>query len=176
VLGHGRSPETVDKGEGVTKTAGPTSAFFLSYFQFRESSWFVNAPEIDKIFDKLREAENGSIIRLGLPDSEDPVEAIIFEPSAQRPPGYETGIFVSVPSESEKIYYLDPEASREQGKLVLKVFSLRGGNGEQKGATSTVGHDLLSEFDYLRHAPDVKMGGGAIGEQYSKAKGILDIG
>jgi hypothetical protein len=136
----------------------------------------VNAPEIDKIFDKLREAEDGSIIRLGLRESEDPVEAIIFEPGPQRPTGYETGIFVSVPSESKKIYYLDPEESREKGKLVLKVISLDGDNGEQKPRANVVGDDLLPEFAYLRNAPDVKRGGGAAGEEYSKAKGILDVG
>ena len=136
----------------------------------------MNAPEIDKIFDKLREAENGSIIKLGLPDSEDPVEAIIFEPSPQRPAGYETGIFVSVPSESEKVYYLDPEASREKGRLVLKVLPLMGDNGEQKPRGNLVDDDLLSEFDYLRKAPDIQRGGGATGEEYSKAKGILDVG
>jgi len=136
----------------------------------------VNGPEIDKIFDKLREAEHGSIIKLGLPNSNDPVEAIIFEPSPQRPPGYETGIFVSVPSDNEKIYYLDPEASREKGRLVLKVLSLNGENGNSKPEGNATGIDPLAEFDYLREAPDIKRGGGATGEQYSKAKGLLDVG
>jgi hypothetical protein len=136
----------------------------------------VNAPEIDKIFDKLREAENGSIIKLGLPDSDDPVEAIIFEPSPQRPVGYEDGIFVSVPSESEKVYYLDPEASKEKGRLVLKVLPAVTTNGAQAAKVNLLSDNVLDELDYLKTAPDVKRGGGATGEQYSKSKGLLDVG
>jgi hypothetical protein len=132
----------------------------------------LNAPEIERIFDKLREAEHGSIIKLGLPDSEDPVEAIIFEPSAGRPSGYETGIFVMVPAEAEKVYYLDPEASKEKGKLILKVFPMKQGKPSDKADNDL----LLSEFENIRSAPDIRRGGGTMGEACSKAKGVIDVG
>jgi hypothetical protein len=132
----------------------------------------LNAPEIERIFDKLREAEHGAIIKLGLPDSEDPVEAIIFEPNAGRPSGYEAGIFVMIPSESEKVYYLDPEASKEKGKLVLKVFPMK----QKKPSDKADNDSLLSEYEDLRSAPDVMRGGGATGEACSKAKGVIDVG
>ncbi len=132
----------------------------------------MNAPDIERIFDKLRVAEHGSIIKLGLPGSDGPVEAIIFEPSSGRPSGYENGIFVTVPSESEKVYYLDPEASKEKGKLILKAFPKK-----QKKASDKAHNDLLlSEYEGLRSAPDVMRGGGATGEACSKAKGVIDVG
>ena len=123
----------------------------------------VNAPEIDKLFERLRAAEHGAVIKLGLSDSEKPVEAIIFEPGPQRAPGYEAGVFVMVPSEADKAYYLDPEASKEKGRLMLKDYPM---------AHIT----LLEEFKYIRNAPDIKRGGGAKGEAYSKDKGIVDVG
>lgn len=131
----------------------------------------MNAPEIDKIFEKLREVGHGSIIKLGLPESDGPVEAIIFEPNPHRPQGYESGVFVSVPSEDDKVYYLDPEASREKGRLILKVLPT---NVKKKVEAPDLDH-LLREFEHVRQAPDVKRGGGAIGESYSKSKGVIDL-
>lgn len=136
----------------------------------------MDTPEIDKFFDAWRGAENGSIIPLNLPDSDDPVSAIIFEPSPQRPAGYETGIFVAVLSETEKLYYLDPEASRERGKLVVKAVTEMPRNGAHTAKGNPVDENLFDEFDYLQKAPDVKRGGGATGEQCSKSKGLLDVG
>ena len=132
----------------------------------------MNAPEIDKIFEKLRGADLGSVIKLGLPDSGDPVEAIIFEPDDRRPNGYESGIFVSVPSEADKIYYLDPEASREQGKLILKVLP----SSERAGKSIPEIDRMLAEFEHIRRAPDVKRGGGTAEEARSKSTGIVDVG
>lgn len=149
----------------------PGRIFFVPE-SMNESNEPVNAPEIDRIFDKLREAEHGSIIKLGLPDFEGPVEAIIFEPSPQRPPGCEDGIFILVPSEGEKVYYLDPYASKEEGRLVVKVLPIKADK-----PTVDFGVDaLLAEFDYIREAPDIKRGGGTAGEACSKAKGIVDVG
>ena len=132
----------------------------------------LNAPEIDKIFAKLRDADHGSIIKLGLPDSNDPVEAIIFEPGDRRPNGYESGVFVSVPSEADKVYYLDPEASREQGRLILKVLP---SNAQKEKVTPEIDR-LLAEFEHIRRAPDVKRGGGTAGEACSKGMGVVDVG
>jgi len=132
----------------------------------------VNAPEIDKLFERLRAAEHGAVIKLGLSDSEKPVEAIIFEPGPQRAPGYETGVFVMVPSEADKAYYLDPEASKEKGRLVLKVLSMPAEKTNDVPAHIT----LLEEFEYIRNASDIKCGGGAKGEACSKDKGIVDVG
>ena len=132
----------------------------------------MNAPEIDRIFDKWREAEHGSIIKLGLPDSEGPIEAIIFEPSPQRPPGCEDGIFIMVPSEGEKEYYLDPHASKEKGRLVMKDLSIEA----EKPAVDQGVDALLAEFDHIRNAPDIKRGGGTTGEACAKAKGIVEVG
>lgn len=132
----------------------------------------MNAPEIERIFDKLREAEHGSIIKLGLPDSDDPVEAIIFEPSPGRPAGYEAGIFVMLPAEAEKVYYLDPEASKEKGRLVLKVLPMK----LKKPSDKANNDSLLSEYEHIRNAPDIRRGGGTTGEACSKAKGVIDVG
>ena len=132
----------------------------------------MNAPDIERIFDKLRVAEHGSIIKLGLPGSDGPVEAIIFEPSSGRPSGYENGIFVTVPSESEKVYYLDPEASKEKGRLILKVFP----SNQKKPSDKANNDSLLPDYEEIRSAPDVKRGGGTAGEACSKAKGVIDVG
>jgi hypothetical protein len=128
----------------------------------------VNAPEIERIFERLREAEHGAIIKLGVSDTGEPVEGIIFEPSFKRPPGFESGIFITIPSESEKVYYLDPEASKEEGRLIIKEL------GEPVAKPSP--EDLLKEFEHVRNAPGVKRGGGTTGEACSKAKGIIDVG
>lgn len=132
----------------------------------------VNASEIDRIFEKLREAEHGAVIKLGLSDSEKPVDAIIFEPAPSRPDGYENGVFVTVPSDDGKVFYLDPEASREQGRLILKVLPLP---AEKRDAPS-LAEDSLAEFGQIRQAPDIKRGGGTSGETCSKHKGIIDAG
>lgn len=132
----------------------------------------MNAPEIERIFEKLREAEHGAIIKLGVSDTGEPVEGIIFEPSFERPPGFESGIFITIPSEAEKVYYLDPEASKEQGRLIIKVLPAKLGEPVAKPSPE----DLLKEFEELRNAPGVKRGGGTTGEACSKAKGIIDVG
>jgi hypothetical protein len=129
----------------------------------------VNASEIDRIFEKLREAEHGAVIKLGLPDSEKPVEAIIFEPAPSRPAGHENGVFVTVPSDDGKVFYLDPEASREQGRLILKVLPLQA----EKPDAPPMPEDSLGQ---IRQAPDIKRGGGTSGETCSKHKGIIDAG
>lgn len=132
----------------------------------------VNAPEIDRIFEKYRQAEPGEVIKLELPDSDEVVDARIFEPSPNRPPGHEAGIFVTIPSETEKYYYLDPDASKEKGRLVLKVIPQEVDKKNQAMDTESI----LSEFERIRNAPDVRRGGGATGETCSKHKGIVDIG
>ncbi len=132
----------------------------------------MNAPEIDRIFEKLRQAEHGEVIKLGLPDSGEVVDAIIFEPSPNRPPGHEAGIFVTIPSETEKYYYLDPDASKEKGRLVLKVLPQE----SDKKSHAKAPESILSEFEHIRNAPDIRRGGGAMGETCSKHKGIVDIG
>lgn len=131
----------------------------------------MNAPEIDRIFEKLRKAGHGSIIKFDASNSGQPVEGIIFEPGPKRPPGFESGVFVMVPSEKSRVYYLDPDASREQGRLVIQVL---GAKAEQSAEASPP-PDLLKELEYIQNAPGVKRGGGATAEAYSKHKGVVEI-
>jgi hypothetical protein len=132
----------------------------------------MDAVEIDRIFAQLRTAGHGTIIKLALNDTGQPVEAIIFEPSPQRPAGFEDGIFAMVPSNGNKVYYLDPIASKEQGQLIVHLM----GTKEQASASPPSLESVLKEFEYLKRAPDVKQGGGVTGEARAKAKGIIDLG
>ncbi len=134
-----------------------------------EEVFIVNQPKIDEIFDKLRKAGHGAVIKFDASNSGQSIEGIIFEPGTQRPSGYESGIFVSVPSDEKLIYYLDPEASREEGRLVIKLIELK----PKKPAPEVGPEELLKDFEHLRQAPDVKRGGGAAGEACSKHKGIV---
>jgi hypothetical protein len=130
----------------------------------------VNSPEIDRLFDKLRKAGNGAVIKLDTSNKGAIVEGVIFEPSAGRPPGFESGIFVKVPSEESKIYYLDPEASREQGRIIMQMLEVK-----KNPPPETVPEDFLREFEHLQTASDVKRGGGATNEARSKATGTIDL-
>lgn len=129
----------------------------------------MNAPKIDEIFDKLRKAGHGAVVKFDANSSGEPVEGIIVEPGPQRPSGYESGIFVTVPSDEKHIYYLDPEASREQGRLVIQMIEMK----NEKSPPMAPPEELLREFEHLRQAPDVRRGGGAAGEACSKHKGIV---
>ncbi|RJP69473.1 MAG: hypothetical protein C4532_11000 [Candidatus Abyssobacteria bacterium SURF_17] len=131
----------------------------------------MNAPEIDKIFEKLRKAGHGSIIKFDASNSGQPVEGIIFEPSPKRPPGYESGVFVMVPSEKNRVYYLDPDASKEQGRLIIQVI----GPKAEQSAEQPSPEELLKDFEDVWKASHVKRGGGATGEAYSKHKGIIEV-
>lgn len=133
----------------------------------------MNGPEIDQVFEKLREAGHGSVVKLELPDSDGLVEALVFEPGPRRPPGYEDGVFVVVPSEADKVFYLDPEASREKGRLILKVPSMM---ADKPTVPNLSPDDMLKEYEYLRNEPHIKLGGGTSGDMHSKAKGIIDVG
>jgi hypothetical protein len=132
----------------------------------------VNSPEIDKIFEKLRKAGHGSIIKFDASNTGQPVEGIIFDPGLGRPPGYESGVFVMVPSDSKHVYYLDPEASKKQGRLIIQMIDKK----EEESAPESLVEDSLKEFEYIRKAPDIKRGGGATGETQSKYVGIVDVG
>ncbi len=131
----------------------------------------MNQAELDKIFEKLRKAAHGSIIRFDASNSGQPVEGIIFEPGPRRPPGYESGIFVMVPSDSKHIYYLDPNASKEQGRLIIQMIEKK----TEEPTPESLVEDFLRPFEYIRKAPDIKRGGGATGEARSKYKGIMDL-
>lgn len=132
----------------------------------------MNAPEIENLFEKLRKAGHGSLIKFDAFNSGESVDGIIFEPIPQRPPGYESGIFVSVPSDLEHIYYFDPEASREQGRLVVQVLDSK----RKKSAVEPVPDEFVKEYEHLRRLPEVKMGGGATGEANSRHKGVVELG
>ena len=127
--------------------------------------------EIDKLFEKLRKAGHGSIIKFDATGNGQLVEGIIFEPGFKRPAGFEKGVFVSVPSDRGKIYYFDPDASKEQGRVVIQKLSSK----KEEGQPMKLSLSLLEEYEYIRQAPDIKMGGGAVGEDYSKYKGIFDL-
>ncbi len=131
----------------------------------------MNPPEIDRIFERLRKAGHGSLIRFDASNSGQPVEGIIFDPGTRRPPGYESGLFVMVPSDAEHVYYLDPNASREQGRLIIQMIEKK----TEEPSPDALIEDMLKEFEYLRKAPDIKRGGGATGEDRSKYKGIIDL-
>ena len=131
----------------------------------------MNSPEIDKLFDRLRRAGNGTVIKLDTADKGQLVEGVIFEPKPGRPPGYESGIFVKVPTETDKIYYLDPEASRRQGKIIMQLLEIR----KENPKPDELPEELLSEYKHLRQAPDIKLGGGAALEANSKATGTIDL-
>lgn len=132
----------------------------------------MNTSEIDRIFDKLRNAEHGTLIKIGANESGKPVEGIIYDPGSLRPPGHEDGVFISVPSDDKHIYYLDPEASRQEQRLIVKLLPAK----REKPTAKECPEDMLKEFDYLRQSSNVKRGGGAVGEACSKAKGLIDIG
>ena len=133
----------------------------------------MNNSESDSQFEKLRKAGHGAIIRFDPTGSGQQVEGVIFKPSPeQRPSGYEDGIFVMVPSDADHVYYLDPEASRQEGRMIIQVHEV----SPQKPTLAQNPEELLKEFEYLRKAADIKIGGGAIGEACSKDKGIVELG
>ena len=130
----------------------------------------MDASEIDKLFLKMRKAGHGSLIKFDALGTGQMVEGIIFEPVPRRPPGFEAGIFVSVPSDKNAIYYFDPEASKKQGRIIAQKL-----DAKQEKAQETMPDDDLKEFEHIRQAPDVKIGGGAVGESHSKYTAILDL-
>ncbi|GAB4350109.1 MAG: hypothetical protein Kow0099_33490 [Candidatus Abyssubacteria bacterium] len=132
----------------------------------------MKSPDLDNLLERLRKAGHGTVIKLGMMNSGAPVEGIIIEPGAHRPPGYESGVFVAVPSEPDRLYYLDPHASKEQGKLVFQVIELKAPHAEPRENNP---EEHLKQFECLWNAPDVKRGGGATGEKYSKHKGVVDV-
>ncbi len=146
--------------------------FFLLWFRPRESRRTVNPPEIDKRFEELRNAEHGSIIEFDPTGSGELVEGIVIELGDQRPAGYDSGIFVADPSDRSHIYYLDPEASRQQGRLVSEALEVKTG----KQGHGPAPEDMLKEFEYMKEAPDIKRGGGATGEANSKSTGLINLG
>ncbi|MBI4830548.1 MAG: hypothetical protein HY801_03135, partial [Candidatus Lindowbacteria bacterium] len=73
----------------------------------------MNAPELEKIFERLRKAGHGSIVKFDANESGQPIEGIIFEPSPRRPAGFEAGVFVMVPADPEHVYYFDPDSSKQ---------------------------------------------------------------
>jgi hypothetical protein len=133
----------------------------------------MKSPELDTLLEKLRKAGHGTVIKLGMMNAGAPVEGIIIEPGAKRPSGYESGVFVTVPSDPGHLYYLDPQASREQGKLVFQVIDLKVSGAEAREENT---EEYLKQFEYLWRAPDIKRGGGATGEKCSKHKGIVEVG
>ena len=134
-------------------------------------SAIVNSSQLNELFDKLRKAGHGAIIKFDSTGSGQPVEGIIFDPASERPSGFEDGIFVAVPSDVENIYYLDPEQSRKEGQLIVKVLPAK----PEEQAPPPVPEDLLKEFEYIGQVPGVKRGGGATGDACSKHKGIIDL-
>ncbi|UCD56935.1 MAG: hypothetical protein JSV16_14105 [Candidatus Hydrogenedentota bacterium] len=131
----------------------------------------MNSPEIDELFDKLRKAGHGSVITFDAADSGEPVEGIIFDPGPHRRAGFESGVFVAIPSDANHIYYLDPDASKQEGRLIIQVIPT---DAEMQAPESLL-EDLMREFEHIRHAPDVKRGGGTTGEDCSKHKGIVEL-
>jgi hypothetical protein len=131
----------------------------------------VEATEIAKLFEKLRKAAHGTLIKFDATGSGQPIEGIIFEPGPRRPQGFEAGVFVTVPNERGAIYYFDPEASKEQGRIVIQKLDTK----RERAEPAAPSDDFLKEFEHIRRAPDVKIGGGAVGESRSKYKGILDL-
>jgi hypothetical protein len=131
----------------------------------------VNSSEIDKIFDRMRKAGHGAVIKFDAFGTGQPIEAIIFEPNFRRPPGFTTGVFVTVPSERGALYYFDPEASKKQGRIIIQKFDTK----KEKEEPQAPADDILAEFEHIRTSQGVKMGGGAVGESYSKYSGILDL-
>lgn len=131
----------------------------------------MNPAEIDKQFEKWRNAGHGAVVHFDADGSGQMVAGILFEPGPQRPSGYEAGIFVSVPADADHIYYLDPEASKEQGQLIMQLINMK----SEAPAAEITPEALLKEFDYIRQTPEVKRGGGAISERNSKDCGIINI-
>lgn len=131
----------------------------------------MDASDIDKIFDKMRKAGHGSLIKFDAAGTGVPIEGIIFEPGFQRPPGFESGIFVTVPNDRSLIYYFDPDASKEQGRIIIQKLDTKKENQEPE----VVSENDLREFEHIRNAPDVKLGGGAIGQSLSKYKAVIDL-
>lgn len=132
----------------------------------------MNPPEIEKRFKELRNAEHGSIIEFDPTGSGELIEGVVIELGDQRPAGYESGIFVADPSDRSHIYYLDPEASKRQGRVVSEALDVKTGKQEPGPAPD----EMLKEFEYVREAPDIKRGGGATGEASSKSTGTIDLG
>ncbi|RJP23889.1 MAG: hypothetical protein C4520_05460 [Candidatus Abyssobacteria bacterium SURF_5] len=130
----------------------------------------MNISDIEKIFEKMRKAGHGSLIRFDAAGKGQAVEGIIFEPSDGRPPGFESGIFVNVPSDTGATYYFDFEASKQQGRIVVQKLDMKKTEPEP-----VVPEEFLKEFEHVRQAPDVKIGGGAVGELYSKYKGLIEL-
>jgi len=131
----------------------------------------MNSAQLNELFDKLRKAGHGAIIKFDADNSGQMVEGVIFDPGPERPFGSEDGIFVVVPSDPDNFYYLDPEESGKEGQLVAKVVPLP----RNKSVSPVPPEELLKEFDYIGRAPDVKRGGGATGEACSKHKGIIGL-
>lgn len=131
----------------------------------------MNSSDIDQLFDKLRKAGKGTVIKLDTADKGQLVEGVIFEPKPAPPPGYESGIFIKVPTDTNRIYYLDPEASRQQGKIIMHLLELK----KETPAQEEMPEELLSEYKHLRQAPEIKLGGGAALEANSKAMGTIDM-
>jgi len=131
----------------------------------------VNSPEIDQLFDRLRKAGNGAVVKLDTADKGQLVEGVIFEPTQGRPPGFESGIFIKVPTETNRFYYLDPEASRQKGKIIMQLLEFR----KENPPAEEIPEELLGEYKHLRQAPEVKLGGGAALEANSKATGTIDL-
>ena len=131
----------------------------------------MDTPEIDQLFDKLRQAGNGAVIRLDTSNSGHLVEGVIFEPAPARPSGYENGIFVRVPGDTSRIFYLDPDASREQGKIIMQMLEVK----KDTPPPEELPEDSLSDYEHVRQAPDVKRGGGATNEARSRATGTIEL-
>jgi hypothetical protein len=131
----------------------------------------VNAPEIDKLFARLRKAGHGSVIKFDASNSGQAVEGIIIDPGPQRPAGFESGVFITVPSDPDHIYYLDPDASKKEGRLIIQMLEVP----KKEPVPEVRVEDLLSDFEQIRQAPDVKRGGGATGEACSKHTGIIEL-
>ncbi len=132
----------------------------------------MDSSEIDRLFDKMRKAGHGRLIKFDPSGSGQQIEGIILEPSPRRPSGFESGIFVVVPTDKDNLYYFNPEASKEQGRIIIQKIDLK----KSKEPEPPPSDDSLAEFEYLEKAPDVKIGGGAVGESFSKYVKILDIG
>lgn len=118
----------------------------------------------------MRKAGHGSLIKFDASGTGQLAEGIIFEPVPRRPPGFEAGVFVTVPSDKNAIYYFDPEASKKQGRIIAQKL-----DAKQEKEQETPPDNALKEFDHIRNAPGVKIGGGAVGESHSKYTGILNL-
>lgn len=123
------------------------------------------------MFQKWRAAGHGSVVHFDADGSGQMVTGIIFDPGPQRPDGYEDGIFLSVPTDADHIYYLDPDASRKEGQLIMQVIDMK----PETPPLGTTPEALLKEFDYIRRAPEIKRGGGAINQPNSTDRGTVNM-